>query len=212
MANPQVKTVRVRMAFDISKWLSQNVVDIISNSAPQFPSGSDISLETMFSYGVLNDSPSTVIDLSVYASVIVALQSTNTPHEGTTYWSQTTSSYTNTITAAQWADGTAAHAQIVFAIPNSVWTVLNTGPSSVYWMVIYGTTTDSPAKLVPFAAFQLTVQDTGMPVGNVLSAPSLIGTQSFLCSDSLYRKLNIQQDSTGTWVPVVVDQTGASSP
>ena len=95
MANPQVKTVRVRMAFDISKWLSQNVVDIISNSAPQFPSGSDISLETMFSYGVLNDSPSTVIDLSVYASVIVALQSTNTPHEGTTYWSQTTSSYTS---------------------------------------------------------------------------------------------------------------------
>ena len=290
------------MALDISNWLPGTPTDIISGSPVQFPTGAAIQLEGMFSYGALSDSPSTVLDLSLYQSVVVALQSTATPHEGTTYWSATVAnaSFNNTVTKAQWVvTQPNTIAQVIAQIPSSVWTVLGTG-STPYWLVIYGVTwnnilasaapaaagtgytvgdiltvaggtpnsgataatvkvtsisggggtgpitgvqivtfggwsanpsspnsvtggTGSSATLtltfttaaqnVPFSSFQMNVQDTGMPVGNVLIAPSLVGTQSFLCADGLYRKMEILLDtSTGLYEVVVVNQSGTSSP
>ena len=302
MPNPQVIAQRVRMAFNIANWLPSSVTDLIAGQSPQFASGAALQLEMMFSYGTLADSPSTVLDLSPYASIIVALQSSATPHEGTTYWSQSVANaaFSNSVTAALW-NGLQPNtiAQATAQIPSSVWTTLSYTPGQSYWMVIYGVTwpqilalvaiasggtgytvgdtltiaggtlqtgaaaavvkvtsisggggtgpitglqilsfggwsvnpsspngptggTGNSASLtltfttiaqdVPLTSFPLTVQDTGMPVGNVLSAPSLIGVQSFLCSDGLYRKFAIQQDPGGNWVPVVVNQTGTSSP
>lgn len=213
MAQPQVKSVRIRMAFDISQWSQSKATDVITSAPPQFPTGSDMSLEMLFCYGTLSDA--NVIDMSVYTSVVVALQSTNVPHEGTTYWSSTISS--GSFVACTYTQFTAAqpntNAQITAAIANSVWSALSLSSNNSYWMVIYGITTDTPAKYVPFAAFALSVADTGMPVGSSILAPSLSGYQSYLCSDGLYRKAGIQLMPDGvTWNLIILDQNGSASP
>ena len=218
MANIQVYKQRIRTTFDISKWMLPSVTDLISGGAIQIANGADIQWEMMFSYGTMADSPSTVIDFTGIASVVIALQTSAQPHEGTTYWSATilNANILNTVTAATWnGAGTVYSAtaqQICALIPNLQNAVAITGGNTVYWVVIYGVTTDATPKYVPYASFQVTVVDTGMPAGTPVSSPSFSGYMSFLCSDGLYRKAALVQNPDGGWVITVLNQTGTASP
>ena len=67
-------------------------------------------------------------------------------------------------------------------------------------------------RQIPYSFFQIQVVDTGMPVGNTISSPSTIGTQSFLCADGKYRKIGVTANPDGEWVTIVLDQAGQNAP
>lgn len=83
------------------------------------------------------------------------------------------------------------------------WTNLGSGNSSGV---------PSASQVVPYAAFTVTVIDTGIPVPNpTLPSPFKVGsTLAFVCSDGLTRTVAVQQQANGLWT-TQVNQAGTNS-
>jgi len=193
MANPQRTAQTIRTAFDVTKALTGTAPqDATTGATIMLATGADLLWQMVFSVGTLADG--TIIDPTNLASIVVALQASGTPHEGTTYWSQTVLNANITapgggspaLTAANWANG--SQQQVNLAVPASVWNTLSVAGSNQFWCCIYGVTNDSTAKYVTLAFFQVSLFDTGIPVTNPLASPSVLGYQSYLCPDGKYRR------------------------
>jgi hypothetical protein len=213
MSNPTESYQVIRTAFDVTKW-NANVAptDITTGATLQLAIGADLLWNMIFSVGALADG--TILNPSNLTSIIVALQDSNAPHETTSYWAQTIlnaaigvpGAGSPTLNTANWNNGSAQ--QISLSVANSVWNTLIQSGQNTFWVCIYGITTDSPAKNVPLAFFQVLLFDTGMPVTNPLASPTVLGYQSFLCSDGLYRRMTISPEGSVE----VINPAGSSSP
>lgn len=211
----------IRTAFDVSEWDNNNVpTDLTSGSPMVLAVGADLLWQMILfdaAGGALADG--NILAVTNLASVVISLQTTSNPHNGITYWSESVlvgnilapGAGSPALTTANWLNNT--QQQISLAIPNSVWNTLSMSGESAFWAVLYGATTDVPAKIIPFAGFQVTIFDTGLPITNPLASPSVLGYDSFLCSDGFYRRQSLVLDPSGSGDYVsVVDQTPRTSP
>jgi len=137
----QIPAQRIRLALDVSKWLPGTIpTDVISGNAVQIANGADLIFELMFSYGAMTDGPpSTVLDLSDFASVIIALQNSSNPHNATTYWSVTVpvANFNNTVTAAQWGASQPNSIAQVTALVTGAANALVLSGSPGFWLCVY---------------------------------------------------------------------------
>ena len=211
MPNPTASAQTVRTAFDIAKWDSGTVpIDLVTSTNIQLGLGCDLLWQMIFSTGTLADG--TIEAFTNIASVVIALQDAST--HTTTYWSQTVlnasiiapGAGSPALTAANWTNGT--QQQISLAIPHSVWNTLSMTGQTTFCVCIFGVTTDATPKTVPYAFFLVTIFNTGMPVSTPLASPSVLGYQSYLCSDGLYRRLTILPNGSIQ----VINPSGSSSP
>ena len=221
MSNPTLSAQTIRTAFDVSEWEEGAVPkDLTTGSPLVLAIGADMLWEILL-YDAAGEAlaDGNILAVTNIASIVVALQTASSPHNGITYWSESVlladilapGAGSPALTAANWLNGT--QQQFSLVIPNSVWNTLSMSGESAFWVTIYGVTSDSPAKNVPYAGFQVTIFDTGMPVTNPLSSPSVIGYTSFLCPDGFYRREKLVLDPSGSGDYVsVIDQTPRTSP
>ena len=203
--------VVIRFATDITKWQNVTPIDANTGSAAVIPTGADLTMQLMFSLGALSDA--NAIDFTNIATVYVALQSTGSPHNGTIYWQASIANgfINNTCTTAAWNAGTDQQIQIY--IPNASNAFNASSGSQTYWLVIYAVTNDATPKQIVFSSSQLSVVDSGMPIGT----PSLpvtfkVGTKlSFVCSDGQTRDLTFSKLANGRW-SLDVSQAGYNGP
>jgi hypothetical protein len=221
MPNPILTAQTIRTAFDVSEWDSGVVPKDLTTGSPMVLAvGADLLWQMILfdaAGGALADG--NILAVTNLASVVIALQTASNPHNGINYWSETVSvanilapgSGSPALTTANWVNGT--QQQISLAIPNTIWNTLSMSGESAFWVLMYGVTTDVPAKIVPFTGFQATIFDTGLPITNPLSSPSVVGYTSFLCPDGYYRREKLVLDPSGSGDYVsVVDQTPRTSP
>ena len=195
----QPSGIIIRFATDINSWKSAVPLDANTSAAVLIPTGADLTFQLFFSQGAISDA--TRIDFSNIATVYVVLQSTNSPHNGTIYWSKSIANadINNACTVANWQAGT--DQQISLAIPNALNAFQAPQGSQNYWLVIYGVTTDATPKQIVLCASQVAVVDSGLPIG----APTLpvtfkAGTKlSFVCSDGQTRDISFFHMGNGRW-------------
>jgi len=221
MSNPILTAQTIRTAFDVSEWDSGSVPKDLTTGSPMVLAvGADL-LWQMVLYdaagGALADG--NILAVTNLASVVIALQTSSNPHNGITYWSETVpvanilapGAGAPALTTANWLNNT--QQQISLVIPNSVWNTLSMSGESAFWALMYGVTTDATAKIIPYAGFQVTILDTGLPVSNPLASPSVLGYESFLCPDGYFRRVSLVIDPSGSGNYLIkVDQTVRLTP
>jgi len=152
-----------------------------------------------FSQGAASDA--TRIDYTNIATVYIALQSTNSPHNGTVYWNVAIANagINNACTFANWTAGT--DQQIQLAIPSAQNAFQATGGQQNYWLVIYGVTNDATPRQIVFCATQVQVKDSGLPIGvPTLPVTFKIGNKvTFVCADGKSRDVTFTQMGNGRW-------------
>lgn len=191
--------VVIRFATDITKWQNATPIDANTGGVVVIPTGADLTMQLMFSLGALSDA--NAIDFTNIATVYVALQSNGSPHNGTIYWQQAIAngSINNGCTVANWLAGT--DQQISLTVPNASNAFQASSGSQSYWLVIYALTNDATAKQIIFCAAQISVVDSGLPIGNPTLPQSFkVGTKlSFTCSDGQTRDLTFSKLANGRW-------------
>ena len=221
MSNPILTAQTIRTAFDVSEWESGAVPKDLETGQPMVLAiGADLLWQMILfnaAGGALADG--NILAVTNLASVVISLQTASSPHNGTTYWSETVpvanilapGSGSPALTTANWVNDT--QQQISLAIPTAIWNTLSMSGESAFWVSMYGVTIDVPAKIVPFTGFQVTIFDTGLPITNPLASPTVLGYQSYLCPDGFYRREKLVLDPSGSGDYVsVVDQTPRTSP
>ena len=196
----------IRFAADIDNWKSATPTDANTGLAVIIPSGADLLLQMFFSQGAISDA--TALDYTNIATVYVSLQSSNSPHNATIYWSASIANAAITACpVANWLAGNGQHIQV--AIPNAQNAFLATSSQQNYWLVIYGVTNDATPRQIIFAACQVTVADSGLPIAvPTLPQTFKVGTKvSFVCSDGLTRDLSMSKLGNGAW-SLAVGQVG----
>jgi hypothetical protein len=189
----------IRFANDINNWQAGTPLDANTGVAVVIPTGADLLLQMFFSQGAASDA--TRIDYTNIATVYIALQSTNSPHNGTVYWNVAIANagINNACTFANWTAGT--DQQIQLAIPSAQNAFQATGGQQNYWLVIYGVTNDATPRQIVFCATQVQVKDSGLPIGvPTLPVTFKIGNKvTFVCADGKSRDVTFTQMGNGRW-------------
>lgn len=171
MANA-IQNQRVRLALDLTQWLS-TPTDVITSESPTIANGVDLQFELAFSYGALT-SDAQLVDVSSWASVTIALKGSNN-RSGLPYWSRIipAASLNNTLSFSNWEAGTDQNC--IIQIPSSQNQLVLVAPQVAYWLEIAAQTisTDTQATAIAIVS-----GGTGYTAGDVLSASG--GTQTQL--------------------------------
>lgn len=189
----------IRFANNINDWQSGTPIDAGTGQAVVIPTGADLTFQMFFSQGA--PAENTKLDYAHIATVYVALQSSNSPHGGTIYWSKSIANagINNACTFANWQAGT--DQQISLDVPNALNAFQAPQGSQNYWLVIYGVTDDATPRQIVFCATQVQVKDSGLPV----AVPTLPQTfkagnkLSFVCSDGKTRDVTFSLMGNGRW-------------
>ena len=197
----------IRFANDINNWQNGTPTDAGTGQAVVIPTGADLNFQMFFSQGAASDANR--VDYANIATVYVALQSTNSPHNGTVYWTVAiaNANINNACTFANWQAGTDQQIQLAVASAQNAFQAPQ--GSQNYWLVVYGVTTDATPKQIIFCATQVQVKDSGLPIG----VPTLPQTfkagnkLSFVCSDGKTRDVVFNLMGNGRWA-LDVQQAG----
>ena len=197
----------IRFANDINNWQNGTPLDANTGVAVVIPTGADLLMQMYFSQGAASDA--TAIDYTNIAMVYVSLQSSNSPHNGTVYWNMSIANgdINNACSYANWLAGT--NQQIQIAVPSAQNAFQAPQGQQQYWLVVYGVTNDATPKQIIFCATQVTVKDSGLPIGvPTLPQTFRVGTKlSFVCADGQTRDVTFTHLGNGRWA-LDVSQAG----
>lgn len=170
MSNPTIGLNRIRLLVDINN-PEQNLLNLTENAAPELINGEGTQFELMFysgAGGAAFSDATTITSWSNITSLVVALQDTPVPHEGTTFWAQSlaVASIVQACTVANWNTGLTAPSgttqQALVVVPASVSFFNMSAQVQPTWLLIYALTTDSPNQPICLAAFGISVFDAGI--------------------------------------------------
>ena len=190
---------RIRFAVDASKPFAGSVNDAITGSQISLPSGSALNFELLFYFANLADG--SLLDLTQYSEIVVALCANSDPHAGTIYYQGAVqaANFNTGATVEEWNGGTAASAHLQLFVP-SAQNVVPAGNTN-FWIVVYGVSTDAAQDSVLLFATNIRGLDSGVPAVNPgtqipLSWGSYI---PFYCSDGNTRNFSLVKAPNGQW-------------
>lgn len=168
------------------------VQDVLTNRSPSLWRGNDCS----FQIGLHRNR--TLLDIANIDQVTVTVKADD-DRTGPALMTKTVAyaDLNRTLTAEQWAAGTAAHAEVAFT-KEETRLALNGEQSRTFWLVVHGLTTDTPSRELTFGAGAFVITEDG--VGGDDDAPyigaSLIPSGAVYDTDGNY----IFTGATVNWV------------
>lgn len=152
----QLTRQRIRLAVDTARY--DQIKDVRTAAAPILWRGNDVEFEIGLFRGA------DLLDVSNFASMTLELKTNDiTGITGTPLMSRTISGaqISNVLTAQTWTDETAQHALFAFAGSE---TNLSLGGEleQVFYLVISGTTNDSPSRLITFGFALVKIKECGV--------------------------------------------------
>lgn len=152
---------RIRVLQDVTRWTQQGT-EVLTGDAPQFANGCSVQFEFAFTFGELTADAS-FIDMAQFASLTLDVKRL-ADRTASPLMSKTVAAgsvYTG-LTKEEWEAGTLCH--VAFAFTQAETEIFIANPTESLWLVVSGTTVDSPAKTVPMAAWIVTVIEDGAGV------------------------------------------------
>ena len=207
---------RIRLLLDAQKWNQPQLTELLTADVPVIAAGADLQFELE-----LQDGAGVLLDYTNVASVVVQLSANTSPRNNNIIYtaSLAVANIKTTCSLSDFNGYVGLLQAVLIVIPNAQTQIALSGPSAVYWLTVYATSTDPTAKDRPILSAPIQVVDAGLPT----PAPSLTqamkvgGKLPFVCSpanggDGLTRDLTIGPGPmAGQWV-TKINQAGYNGP
>lgn len=211
MPGIQLPAQRIRLAVDASNPDGQQLINVINGGVAKLPSGAALQFELLFYFQNLLDA--SLLDLSIYSQIVIALQDNTDPHNSAIFYQGAVAlaNFNQAATVENWNANAVNSAQVTLVIP-SAQNVVPPG-NTTYWLCIYGVSNDGMNNYVPLMTVAINGKDSGLPQGApVLSQPLKVGPKlSFVCGDGQTRDLTINNGPGGSWT-IYINQAGYNGP
>lgn len=155
---------RIRLRLDTAS--PAPALDERTSAAPEIWRGTDVQFEL----GVYRGAD--LLSVANFASLTLEVK-TNTPEgvTGAALLQGTDASPDDTLDAATWADETKQHALIAFTGAESNLDLGTGNLAATFWLAVYATTTDDPARTIVLGSARLTLRESGAGFGGPVPNP-----------------------------------------